>query len=315
MAFETTIICQGYTAAGFLALEGGAARRLLLSSYTVSFARNLLQAGGAYDYADSVRTARRIKGAWVADVPSIATSLGFYATPPLMKLLCGMLRTRRNGRLSFRLEDEAAGIAWKFDECYLTRLSFGASEHAVTQFDLELFIPTDKIEYEWTRRRPMHSDRLGLGTGVGSEALYDLVPYWAWEIDILGARRRDILDFKFGFSQEIKPKYECAGKDSPSKAAYLLFGLPEISFSETRALVPKGEIAYPEKGTQFKGGRGKGFFASEDSDLREAAISLGLPETGRLLTLTGGYVTSSAPSLVEAFPTVALDWQFAGGLI
>lgn len=313
-------ICNGYTAAGSLAINGGAARRLLLSEYSASFAQTLMQADGMMDFAGTAASVRRTKGAWVADVPTITSSLTFAPAPPILGELCDFIRTARNRPLGITLTDAAAEIQWKFPGCYLKEISFGGAEDEAASVSLDLFIPTDTVEYEWEDRELVkYAETPGLANGVGQEAFVHLIPYWAWDIKIEGMSRHDIVEFKFGFSQPIKPKFECRGADSLSQAAYLLFGLPEITFSDTAVLADAGGSDDPAAGTHMR----------TDADLLadKAIISLGIngyttppPSHAygarRLLKMTGAYLTGNAPKLASPgeIPTVGHTWQIAGGL-
>ena len=306
MAFAPTLICKGYTSEGRLAIGDAPYRRVLLDEYSATFERNAMRSEGVRDFAQSVTQVRRHSGAWLMDVPTISASIGFDTTAPLLLALCAALRTGRNSAVKLEIRDDSAGIEWKFNECYMKDVAFGGDEHTVVKPSLDLLIPGDEINYEWTKRTLIRTGETGLGTGVGNERFVDMVPYWMWEIDIDGVRRNDLEKFDFKFSQTIKQKFECKGEDSPSRAVYLLFGLPEITFGATEIWASKGNAKYNEAVTQMR----------DAAALASHTITIGTAATGRLLTMTGAYETRATPALVAAsdFPTLNHSWAIAGEL-
>lgn len=321
---NTTIICQGYTTSAFLSFEGYFSEtKISHTSFSCEMKQNVLQSQAALAYADGVNTIHRTKGPFILDTPAISLTLSFELGPYLLSQIIKAIAKKRNVKITVKLDDKATNMSWEFSECYLTSFSFDVSENTVLSVSLGLFVRTDYIFYNWSKRTvwkgseealPIkNAEGMGASVSLTDATMTGLIPYYAWGIAFSGSSLQDVIGFSFSFSQEVIPKYEChGGKNKFANAAsQILFGLPAIEFSTKQF---KGGTASSVKYGNHSGGTENKSEAEEIS-----SITSGQTETfkktftndnidvklygQKLMTLTGCEEISLTPSW-DTFPMV-----------
>ena len=231
----TTLLCGGYTTAGFLGIGAGSIpTKISLTNYSATLRNTLIQSQAMLHQASDVTTVKRTKNAFILGVPTITCDISFEIGFSLLNSLFSVLKSKRNDVLKAKITDKASGIAWDFDECYLQSFSFGVQQDTILSANLSLFVQPNTVSYSYTDRSLIE---------VGNDTVIPLIqpiPYYSWKVGDI----EDIIDFSFSYSQQVTPKYECAGDDQALKAPIaekILFGLPSIEFEYTQ-LMAKGSV-------------------------------------------------------------------------
>ena len=232
---STTLICDGFTAAGFL--DG---TKLSLTSYSASHHKKLMQSNAVWKHATSVNSVRRMKGPYIQDVPTISCEITFEPELSLLQTIINKLITARNSVFKVGIKDHSSGINWIFDKCYVQSFSFDVSINSILAASASFFVVPEYVSYVW-------SDRAN--NAYGSDNLLPIttpIPYYAWKLSDANSEIKDISEFSFSLNQTITPKYSCSGNQSllPPAATHLLFGLPTIEFGMTRLMTKSGSIDF-----------------------------------------------------------------------
>lgn len=280
---STTLICDGFTAAGFL--DG---KKLSLTSYSASHHKTLMQSNAVWNHASLLNTFRRTKGPYIQDVPTISCEISFEPDITLLSNIINKIISTRNAIFTVGITDSASGIKWIFSECYIQSFSFDVSMDSILSASASFFVVPEQLSYTWNNRT---------NPKYGSDKTLPLmtpIPYYAWKISNSSREITDITEFSFSFNQPITPKYSCCGcseKTAPS-ATHLLFGIPTIEFGLTRLMVKKGSFsAYENSSENFTLHKDKAtlktnklLFAIRDTNLFELT---GLTEIEQTPTFEG----------------------------
>lgn len=242
----TTLICSGYTTAGYLAIGNDVFNKISLISYSASFLNKPIQSQGMAGFATSVNNINRTRGAFILDVPEISCDIEFEVELSLLVDIVNTLKNSRNTFFKVKIRDEASGIEWLFDECYIASFSFSVQKDSILSVNMSFFVQPNTISYSSGNR-----EVLAIGTDR-TIPIRQPIPYYSWRI--LGAEELpDVLEFSFSFSQQIIPKYECGGGDTmlAPVAEKLLFELPVMEFEYTQLLVKSQQINIQSSSTTF----------------------------------------------------------------
>ena len=234
---STTLICDGFTAAGFLDET-----KLSLTSYSASHHKTLMQSNAVWNHATSLNTFRRTKGPYIQDVPTISCEISFEPDADLLKNIIDKIIDTRNAIFTVGITDSASEINWDFSECYMQSFSFDVSMDSILSASASFFVVPEQLSYTWSdRTNPQYGSNNNL-------PLKTPIPYYAWKISkfLEGETKEitDITEFSFSFNQSITPKYACCGssENTAPSATHLLFGIPTIEFGLTRLMVKSGSF-------------------------------------------------------------------------
>ena len=173
----TTLLCGGYTTAGFLGIGAGSIpTKISLTNYSATLRNTLIQSQAMLHQALDVNTVKRTKNAFILGVPTITCDISFEVEFSLLNGLFSMLKNKRNDVLKAKITDKASGIAWDFDECYLQSFSFGVQQDTILSANLSLFVQPNTISYSYTNRSLID---------IGNDTVIPLIqpiPYYSWKV-------------------------------------------------------------------------------------------------------------------------------------
>ena len=232
---STTLICDGFTTAGFLD-----DMKLSLTSYSASHHKTLMQSNAVWNHATSFNSLRRMKGPYIQDVPTISCEITFEPEFSLLQTIMTKLITARHSVFKVGITDHSSSINWIFDKCHIQSFSFDVSMNSILTASASFFVVPEYVSYTWSNRER---------NNYGADNLLPIttpIPYYAWKLSDVGGEIKDISEFSFSFSQTITPKYSCSGNQStlPPAATHLLFGLPTIEFGMTQLMTKSGDIDF-----------------------------------------------------------------------
>ena len=187
--------------------------------------------------------------------------------------------------------DKDNSIQWYFEEIYITGLNFNVSEHTILSVTMSFFVMVSSIYYDW-KELDMNA--------IGSNTIAPIktpIGYYRWKL-LYGRNNveiQDVTEFNFGFTQEVKPQYECRGNKSQTAPAAndLLFGLPSITFGYSQTMHIKQNASYDDALTQMND--------LVDLDQTKLSFQLYNLKTRRyeeIFILTGVKEISSTPTLI-----------------
>ena len=290
---STTLICDGFTAAGFLDNT-----KLSLTSYSASHHKTLMQSNAVWKHATSVNSVRRMKGPYIQDVPTISCEITFEPELSLLQTIINKLITARNSVFKVGITDHSSGINWIFDKCYVQSFSFDVSMNSILAASASFFVVPEYVSYAWSDRG---------NNNYGSDNLLPIenpIPYYAWNLSDVNSEIKDISEFSFSFNQTITPKYSCSGDQStfPPAATHLLFGLPTIEFGMTQLMTKSGDIDF----SSDKDGTQHGSKAEMDTDKISFAVRDNI-----LFELTGLTEIEKTPTF-EGVPAMRTTYSVNG---
>ena len=241
---SATVICSGFTTAVQIAFSN-TYQKISKTSFSVTLRKAIIQSQGTWYHASGINSFNRTKGPYIHDVPVIECSLTFEASKNLITSIFQFITSNRNNKIKVKLTDKDSGIDWEFKECYLQSLSFSVSKNSILSVSLNLFVRTDEVNYQWSKRT---SNAQGNDTTLPLSSDDSFIPYYTWKITSGSADTEidDIVDFSFSYTQNITPKYMCIGSsgDTAPAASHLIFGLPMIEFSLTQLIYKAKTMNY-----------------------------------------------------------------------
>ena len=301
----TGLVSLGYTGAGWLDWGDGF-KKLMMPGCNIQFETTPMVSNAVWQFARAVHAVRRTRSAYINDVPRVELNVTFDPERAMFLRLLRFLAETRNSKMQFKYTDHDSGIAWTFPEIYAASFGFNVTEHSILSVSMGFFVMTDSISYQW-------DDRKLNARGHDTEApIRKPVGYYRWKIQDGDFRDvPDVTEFSFEFRQEIKPQYECRGKDSDEApvARNLLFGLPSISFDYTQTMYRKGGSDYGDTLTRMR----------RQDELLETRVHFLLHDAGRgrydeAFVLSGVKEVSSVPTQVGGFKTVRRECAVYGTL-
>lgn len=283
----TTLICGGYTAAGYLGFGlHSDPDKISLTSYSGTFRTNVIQSQAMLKYATDVNTIERTKGAFILGVPTITCDIGFEIEYGMLKDIIDTLIEERNKVCKVIIQDYSSRIEWNFDECYIQSFSFSVQADSILSVNLSFFVQPNTLSYSFEDRTTEAKSR-GLDGAIDTDIpIRQPIPYYAWDLDGID----DVLEFSFSFSQQITPKFECSGDMIAEKAPIaqkLVFGLPTMEFEYTQLLNKSGEINIDSDNETYH---------SKEEDLEEDCLKIKVRDND-LFTLTGLKLIEETPNL------------------
>ena len=259
-----------------------------VTSFDVSFTRNLLVSQGAMRYGSSVKDISRYAGPYLQDVPAIKCSLSMEMTRNMLKEMALAIDEKRNEAWGIKIRDHSTSINWTFDECYLQSLSLNVRTGGVLVGNIDMLVVEDSVEYSWQGKSLYRGTRTDPPIENGWDKDEGLVPYYACSLKRDGDTLYSVIDFSFQFQQPVTPRYECSGSSSdrakfPSRVT---FGVPTCSCSFSRVPSTSGDVE---------------FLSSSDTKMNtmdrinDRTLDLYVWNS-RILRMTGAVLESVAPS-------------------
>ena len=303
----TRLVSLGYTGEGWLDV-GYDYKKLMMPSCSLSFETTPMVSNSVFQFAREAHNIRRTKSAYINDVPKVNLSITFDPEHDFLKQIISFIVRRRNTKMRFKYMDKDNGIQWLFEEIYLSGLNFTVSEHTILTLSLSFFVLTDSIFYEW---KELEMNKIGNNTIA---PIRTPVGYYRWKL-LYGQNRKevpDVTEFNFGFAQEVKPQYECSGKNSRTapSANDILFGLPSITFGYSQTMHTKDGSIYDDVLTQMNQPRNL-----EDTRMHFQLYDAKNKRYDEIFDITGVKELSSTPSLVgNSFKVIRRECAVYGAM-
>lgn len=203
---------------------------VLLTSFSLSVNMNHLQSGGIGKLLDGSKL-KRYGLSVIRDFPSYDLNLSFQMNESIFQKLIGKIEKHFTDSIDIEFEEEAFGITYKFDDCYVKSFSFsiGLNQVCVANLGLAYFKESFKI-------KKAESSKISSKYGTDDlNKMGKLMPYyyWSFKCGVSGKTiNKDLVSGSFSFNREITPKFGCQGASSKDaqQPLKLHLGLPSCTF-------------------------------------------------------------------------------------